>query len=90
MKETLLPASACPSCGYKFDAATATSREDATPKEGDLTLCFRCGHLLAFNADLTCRELTGEEMVDAAGNIELIKASTALHDFWKEHNRDRH
>lgn len=58
---TLVP-EGCPVCRRPNNAVTANDLSAATPQEGDLTICFGCGSFLTFNADLSQRELTVEEM----------------------------
>jgi hypothetical protein len=53
------------------DAATSVSGEHG-PHPGNITICFACGHIMAFANDLTLRELTDEEMHAVAGNPEII------------------
>lgn len=63
----------CFSCGYNLHLTRAIGK-DAQPKEGDISLCFNCGHIMAFTEAAEVRELTDQEIVDIAGNKELIKA----------------
>jgi hypothetical protein len=59
---TRLPASCCPVCGYKFDAASKTSGgPDRDPQEGDVTVCIGCLAILTFNEDLSVRLPTEED-----------------------------
>jgi hypothetical protein len=46
---------------------------EAEPLSGDLTICFYCGHLMAFADDLTLRALTDTEIIEAAGDPDLIR-----------------
>jgi hypothetical protein len=76
MKETILSGSTCPSCGDILDAATSVEG-DARPEPGDLTICFRCGHLMAFGKGLALRELTDTEVVQSAGDRRILKIQQA-------------
>jgi len=38
---------ACPSCGYKVDAATGVGH-DAAPSDGDISICIECCAVNAF------------------------------------------
>lgn len=67
---------ACPSCGYESDAATALSG-DHQPSPGDITICFMCGHVMAFADDMSFRDLTTEEARFVAGNKEILAAQRA-------------
>ena len=58
MQTTRTTCSRCTGCGASLDAATASR---ATPRAGDVTVCFYCGHVLAFADDLSLRPLTAAE-----------------------------
>jgi hypothetical protein len=66
----------CLNCGKLLDACTPVKNHDAKPDEGSLSLCWACGHLQVFQADGTFRELTGEEVVEVAGDPDIIMANT--------------
>lgn len=73
-----VPSSACLACGYVCDAVTCATRgNDVIPDEGCLTICLRCGHLMAFDAELQLRDLTDEEMYKIAGRKDLIAVQKA-------------
>jgi len=55
------------------------------PSDGDLTVCLYCGHLMVFGPNLSLRELTSDEMRDAAGNPEVLKAMMMIKDFNRMH-----
>lgn len=59
--ETRIPKASCPNCGYVMDAATAL-KEAATPRPNDFTLCLNCGVLHRFNADMTLRPATSDDL----------------------------
>jgi hypothetical protein len=65
----------CPSCGELLDAVTSLY-EEAMPSDGDVTLCFNCGHLMVF-ADGRPRNPTDAEMHTIAGDPRIIKAQAA-------------
>ena len=52
--------SPCPVCGDANDACSGTGE---APRGGDLTLCGKCGELMAFNDDLSAREATLEDLM---------------------------
>lgn len=54
--------SRCPACSYKLDGATVAHGEDAQPSEGDNSICLNCGQLLKYQADLTLRKATAEDV----------------------------
>lgn len=35
----------CPTCGYQMDGHSAIGDEDATPDEGDVSVCIACGSI---------------------------------------------
>ena len=74
----ITPECACPSCNRIFDRATGIGQRQ--PKEGDITICIECGHLMAFNSNLTVRDLTDEEMHEVAGDPRIIAVQKAR---WK-------
>ena len=78
MKSVRLPVSNCLNirCGMPNDAASHRGR--ATPRPNDYTVCFYCGHVMAFAEDLTMRALTGKEMIDTAGDQRIIAIQHAI------------
>jgi hypothetical protein len=71
-----VPESPCTACGHKLDGATCVG-DDKMPKPGDISVCIRCGHLMAFGDDLMLRNLTNEEMHDVAGDPYIIAIQKA-------------
>lgn len=45
MKEARFRPWPCTGCGFVMDAATAADGSDAAPKQGDLSVCIKCGKL---------------------------------------------
>jgi len=72
-----MPEQKCLRCGHEFDSASAVGR-DATPKEGDATLCIGCGHLMVFGADLMLRELTEDEHLEMGMDPRVRAAQDAI------------
>lgn len=62
--------SICPQCGYKMDASTKVHGEEATPEEGDASVCINCGQVLTYQADLTLRKATADEIRGLMENAE--------------------
>lgn len=58
---TILPVSFCPMCKKKLDAATGISM-NTQPRVGDLSLCFYCGNVLKFCADLSLQVAFKEDI----------------------------
>jgi hypothetical protein len=84
-----LPKATCLACGCQHNRASSfetlararSDTHDNRPDDGDLTICIRCGHIMAYTADLSMRELTDAEVVKAAGNQEILdiqRARTAV------------
>jgi hypothetical protein len=75
------PQCACLNCGALLDAAInvhADNEKGALPEPGGITVCYTCGHVMAFNDDLTFRELTDREIVGIGGNKKLLAIQEAL------------
>jgi hypothetical protein len=70
MKTTSTPVNRCPNCGAANDMA---SSKDAAPEAGDAAMCFSCNHLMIFNADLTLREPTAEEMDELTSDDRVLR-----------------
>lgn len=66
-----VPKSACTACGYGVDLATCVG-SDRAPQPGDITLCIKCGHIMAFGDDMQMRNLTDEEMREVASNKTIL------------------
>jgi hypothetical protein len=72
-----VPGSACVNCGKGMDAASPVGggRE---PQAGDCAVCFYCRHLMVYGNDLRLRNLTDEEVIEVAGDPELVFAMKIL------------
>jgi hypothetical protein len=84
MTSTKTPVCACLSCGKVFDMATDMTSDDAPSSSGDVTICLYCGHLMAFNDDLTVRELTPQEMHAVAGDPRVLAIQRARKEVFKK------
>lgn len=72
MRNTKLPNPKCPACSTVMEGAVdPTGNEVAKP--GAISLCFSCGHLMAFTETMGLRDLNDEEMLAIAGDPDLIK-----------------
>ncbi len=58
----------------KLDTAqfSDSDAEDVKPHEGAISVCFQCGHIHAFGPDLRFRPLTDAEIVEIAGDPEIV------------------
>lgn len=79
-KSLLVKQSACVNCGKTLDAACEVSEDgkDHGPSPGAITICVYCGHFMAFDDDMSVRELTDEEMLEIGGDRRVIAISQAL------------
>jgi hypothetical protein len=71
----------CSKCGHNLTASEAVPGQPPGrplgPSPGDNTLCIACGHTMAYNDDLTLRELTEEEMAESNNN-PFVRAAKRL------------
>jgi hypothetical protein len=79
----------CLNCGKLVDSATRVEGGGLPPQPGDVTICLDCRHLMAYADDMSLRELTGEEIVEVAGDPVVVKAMNVLASFdrWKADER---
>lgn len=68
MKTTHLDLDFCPNCGYGMNACSSAFEEDVEPKEGDITLCLKCGQILLFDDKLKVR-------YPKMGELDCVEAS---------------
>jgi hypothetical protein len=93
--------SPCTNCGEMLDAASAvnevgrwphnnqrrfamTDNERPTPGRS-VSVCIRCGHLMAFDNELRLRDLTSAEQIAIAGNPVLLAIQAARGKVMKAH-----
>jgi hypothetical protein len=70
-----VPAATCLNCKKIVDgAACADLVAGRGPKPNDVSVCAYCGHLQAYDDNLMFRELNDEEIVECAGDPELLAA----------------
>lgn len=78
--------SACPYCGYEFDAATSLSgNKNATPAPGDITICIACASIMMFEDYPDVRKLTEEEYECAMDEPRLKRAVEIVREMRKSH-----
>lgn len=73
---TRVPTSRCLHCGRVNDAATPVD-DNATPEPGNITVCFVCGHIMAFDTEMKLRELTISEILEVAGDERILAVQRA-------------
>ena len=65
--------SSCLNCGHRIDASSVyTAEAGRAPRDGDISICLMCRHVMAYRADLSLRPLTDQEIVDVAGDPRLV------------------
>jgi hypothetical protein len=81
----------CINCHHKLDAATTHPLEldQRRPRGGDTTVCIECRHIMIYNNDLTVRNPTDEEIIDLAGDKDIIALMKLFAEFdkRKEHKK---
>lgn len=86
---TRTPLNHCLDCGHAIDASTdASAPNNSTPGPGDLAICLHCAHVMIYADDLTVRAPTDAEVVEIAGDPDMVRAVNAIARFNKEHPRD--
>jgi len=71
-----MPSQPCLNCDAQLDAASSIDHSNK-PKPGNVTICIRCGHLMAFDKKLRFRALTDEEMIKVAGDQTILDVQRA-------------
>ena len=79
-----LPLSLCPRCNYKLDAATKAHGENGPPDEGSASVCLNCGQVLIYEADLTLREATAEEIQSLMRDWDAWKVIEEVQHFIRQ------
>jgi hypothetical protein len=64
--------SECLSCGRPLNSTSCVDGSDAAPSPGDVTVCFYCGLVMIFTDDLSLRDLTRDEMLEAIDTLKEI------------------
>lgn len=57
----------CPFCGYNIDQATG----EQIPREGDVTMCFKCLNISVFDVDLKLNKLSEELFAELRRDQEI-------------------
>jgi hypothetical protein len=55
-----------------------------SPRDGDMTVCLYCRHVMIYNADLSLRNPTDEEIVEIAGDPALVATITLMGAYGQE------
>jgi hypothetical protein len=76
-KDRHVSSSPCLGCGRILDGAVYVGEDDKAPDPGSITVCIDCGHIQAFDVDMSFRELTPEEQHDIAGDPRILAVQRA-------------
>ena len=69
-----IPESACLGCGYKIDASgSPDGRPTKGPQPGNLSICLRCGAVMAYAEDLSLRPLTDDEVREISQDDDAMR-----------------
>jgi hypothetical protein len=68
-------------CGTLLDGVKSISGDDVSHGPGDITVCFTCGHIMAFAEDMNFRALTDDEIRMVAGDRRIVLFNKLREDF---------
>lgn len=74
---TKIAKSPCLNCGYVLDMAMNVFGARG-PQPGDISICIKCRHVMAFDDDVKLRALTDAEIREIAGNPRLVRTMKGL------------
>jgi len=75
-----IPNTRCVACKKLMDAATPTGGGRG-PQPNDIAVCAYCGHIQAYGDDMKFRELNDAEIVECAGDPDILLAQAFARDF---------
>jgi hypothetical protein len=81
----------CWNCGSTSNRCAEVIDKEATPHDGDVSLCFDCGQLalIDFSLEDKVRKPTPKEMDELHNNEEVLAMVLAWHVFQQEQRRRR-
>lgn len=85
MNTTRHPATTCPHCGYKIDAASPPEGQ-AEPSEGDFSVCLKCAGLMVFTHDMTLRKFGQADYEELTGDTNLCAQLLTVRDLVRKLN----
>lgn len=69
-------------CGYRLECGSGIDAE--APTEGCLSVCWNCGQVMEFTADLDQRALTDEEVAALPADLRFqLRAFQSVHSHFK-------
>jgi hypothetical protein len=77
VRTTRVPFTPCTNCGRENDSASRLD-DDYDPHPGDVAICFKCHHLMVFADDMTMRDPTDAEVLEIAGDEDVVRHMKAL------------
>jgi hypothetical protein len=63
--------SSCTNCGIVIDASTIVGIE-RSPQPGNIGICMKCSHVMAYDENIKLRDLTDEEVIAIAGDKDIL------------------
>jgi hypothetical protein len=75
----------CLNCGTLLDGAACVEEgepREHRPKADDITVCIKCGHVMAYADEGALRELTEAEMCEIAGDERILAIQRARKAFF--------
>ena len=78
---------ACLNCGHSITAGAPVERGDRPPVPGDIAICLYCAHVHIYADGLALREPNDDEMVEIAGDPDMVKAVNAIGELWRREGR---
>ncbi len=83
-----LPASKCPSCRYETNCSSVIyAPAPCTPKPGDTSICLNCGQLRTYQADLTLRKISPEEIKGLMEDSDAWAATEKARELVRQRGR---
>lgn len=78
----------CLACSVLVDMGGDLKGNELVPRDGDITICFYCGHIMAYDVMTyddknSLRELTSEEMHEIAGSPALLHAQKMRYEAYQ-------
>lgn len=88
MKITRHAPSPCTNCGKMLDAASSPFNDD-TPEPGSSAMvCLECGHVMILAEDGKLRDPTDKEIIELAGDRDLVAAQNMLAELKRRYPKD--
>ena len=86
MKTTQHKTTMCPTCGHKLNAS---SHADGAPSKEDLSICFECGEILRYEADLGLEAVSKEELAEIMRkDPDFYRKIMAMQQGWDERDEN--